>query len=204
MSLGNLLRWLASYKRPLFACVAVCVTLGSVALYAYFIRTLPPLPRAENLLEVAKGKFDIEITLTFDAEADKAFLLEPTSVEVSLEGEPILQETQNFRAGHPVVAENVPGVKVGDNDFHVAVYSGDAARNLTNAADSESDAFSLGFDQPSDEEDYAVARAVRVRILRDGLPIAEQTLWSDPGKPVEGQVLVTVPTKEAHGHTYDH
>jgi len=139
MSLCNLLRWLASYKRPLFACVAVCVTLGSVALYAYFIRTLPPLPRAENLLEVAKGKFDIEITLTFDAEADKAFLLEPTSVEVSLEGEPILQETQNFRAGHPVVAENVPGVKVGDNDFHVAVYSGDAARNLTNAADSESD-----------------------------------------------------------------
>lgn len=204
MSLGNVLRWLASYKRPLFACVAVGVTLGSVALYAYFIKTLPPLPRAENLLEVATGKFDIEITLSFDAEADKAFLLEPTSVEVSLEGESILKESQSFTAGHPVVAENVAGVKIGDNDFHVAVYSGDAARNLTDTPNDDSDTFSLGSDEPSDEEDYAVARAVRVRIFRDGRPIAEQTLWSDPGKPVEGQVLVTVPAEEAHGHTHDH
>ena len=39
----------------------------------------------------------------------------------------------------------------------------------------------------------ARARAVRVRILRDGNPLADETLWSEPGEVVQGAVLVHVP-----------
>ena len=38
-----------------------------------------------------------------------------------------------------------------------------------------------------------VARALRLRVLRDGDPIADSTLWSAPGAPCEGVVEVKVP-----------
>lgn len=208
MSIGKflrwLLRWLTSYKRPLFAMVVVGVTLGSVVLYTSFIQSLPPLPRAENLLEVATGKFDVEITLTFDAKPDTAFVLEPTSVLLTLEGKTLLQATEPFRAGRPVLVENVSNVKVGENEFTVAVYAGDAARHSFDSQDAEPDPFSIGSEADEDADDFAVTRAVRIRILRDGEAIAEETLWSDPGKQVEGQVSVTVPPAVTDEHGHDH
>ncbi len=38
-----------------------------------------------------------------------------------------------------------------------------------------------------------IARAIRVRILRDGQPLTDETLWSEPGDVVEGAVVVEVP-----------
>lgn len=185
MSAGSVLSWLSSFKRPLFACAIVLSILGSVALYAHFVESLPPLPRAGDVLEPAKGKFDVEITLTFDAQADSAFVLEPTSVLVSLGGKELINTSQTFRAGQPVVIQDVPNVKTGENEFWVEVHCGETSDEL-------SDAFSLGNSNSSRNATTPVARAVRVRVFRDGVPVAEQTLWSEPGQPVEGRMTVTV------------
>jgi hypothetical protein len=181
--------------RPFFALIVVLTTLGSVALYCYFVETLPARPSSEDVLLVAEGKFNVEITLTFDANADTAFVIDPTSVLVSLEGRNLINSSEAFTAGRPVIAEDVAAVKVGPNEFWVEVHAGDAA-------DEGRDSFSIGLDETAGEEKVAVARAVRVRILRDGIPIAEQTLWSEPGEPVEGKVSVVVPADEIPSHDH--
>jgi hypothetical protein len=39
-------------------------------------------------------------------------------------------------------------------------------------------------------------------VYRDGNPIADQTLWSDPGLPVRGAVRVEIPQDGAeHSHS---
>jgi hypothetical protein len=181
--------------RPFFALIVVLTTLGLAALYSYFVETLPTRPNSENVLLVAEGKFDVEITLTFDANADTAFVIDPTSVLVRLEGKDLINSSKAFTAGRPVIAKDVADVKVGPNEFWVEVHAGDTT-------DEGADAFAIELDEPTGEENVAVARAVRVRILRDGIPIAEQTLWSEPGQPVEGKVSVVVPVAEVPDHDH--
>jgi hypothetical protein len=63
-------------------------------------------------------------------------------------------------------AEDVPNIAVGRNAFFIHAIP--------------------------DEQQASRPSAVQVRILRDNEVIAENTLWAEPNRPVDGEVLVEV------------
>jgi hypothetical protein len=118
----------------------------------------------------AAGIFTVEVTLTFAAGPDP-FALDlddAPALVVSFRGRDLLRRTEEIPAGQPIRIESVEGLVAGANEFYVAA---------TPTA-----------------QDAAVARAIRVRILRDGATVAEQSLWSAPGESVNGIVVVDVDT----------
>jgi hypothetical protein len=153
--------------RPLLALVVVGVILGGLQLYMMF---RPQSRRGAFRPEVtAAGRFDVEVTLTFDAGPD-AFALDTTSAPsllVQLRGRDVLRRTEPIGAGSQIVAESVAGIVVGANEFFVQA-------------------------TPQDTTALA-ARAVRVRVLRDGHPLSDASLWSEPGDVVQGSIVVDVP-----------
>ena len=114
-------------------------------------------------------RFSVEVTLTFDAGPD-AFALnlsDAPSVLVQLRGTDLLRRQDAVAAGDQLLIEDVSGIVTGNNEFFVQV----TPRDLTSP----------------------VARAVRVRVLRDEMALADETLWSEPGEVVRGAVVVAVP-----------
>lgn len=161
--------------RPLFALVTALLILGIVQAFVTFQAGIRA-PRSVTTIEhVAQGKFSVDVTLTFDAAADE-FSLEPAAVVVLHHGKEILLHKEPVPAGQSLVAADVPDVVAGRNEFYVK------------AAPAESDA--------------GASHAVRVRILRDGLPVADETLWSAPGEPVEGTVMIDVPEHADSEHEH--
>jgi hypothetical protein len=162
--------------RPILAFVVATTILGGLAFYMS-VRRSGAAGAPVRIIEIAPGRFDVELTLTFDAGPDP-FALDagdPPSLVVMLVGKEILRETATVKSGHPRVVEDVPGVATGTNEFFVRA-------------------------TPADGSAPAV-RAIRVRILRDGHPISAQSLWSEPGQPVEGVVRVKVEaTLDEHDH----
>ena len=154
--------------RPLLALSVASLILGGLWLYMTF-RPQPALAIAEPET-AAEGRVDIELTLTFDAGPD-AFALDVTDAPtllVQLRGKDVLRRTDPILAGAQLRVEAVSGLVTGINEFFVQATPQDTAA--------------------------PVARAVRVRILRNGYPMAEQTLWSEPGELVQGVVVVEIPT----------
>ena len=162
--------------RPLAAILLAVLILGSVKAYMLFERSLPPPMVVSTVQQSAAGKFSVDVTLTFDAAADE-FALEPLSVVIELQGQELFRSREPVPADRPIVLEDVPRVVEGRNSFFLKVTPADS--------------------------DFNSERAVRVRVLRDGEPVSEQTLWSEPGGVVEGIVNVDVqPThvSELHQH----
>jgi hypothetical protein len=155
--------------RPIAAILLAVLILGSVKAYTLFERSLPPPIDISTVQQSATGKFSVDVTLTFDAAADD-FALEPLAVVIELQGHELFRSLEPVPAGRPIVVEEVPGVVEGRNSFFLKV-------------------------TPT-ESDFTSQRAVRVRVLRDGMPIAEETLWSEPGAVVEG--IVNVDVEPAH------
>lgn len=152
--------------RPILALLVVATLLGGLQTYMW----LRPRPaRSVAAFEpTAAGIFEVEITLTFAAGPDP-FALDlgdAPSLLVTFRGRDLLRMTEKVPAGEPIRIEEVDGVVAGANEFFVAA---------TPTA-----------------QDATVARAIRVRILRDGSTVAEQSLWSDPGESVDGVVVVHV------------
>ena len=122
------------------------------------------------------------LVLVLGKGADQAddFALEPASVLVRLGGRDLLRRADRVPAGTALVIDDVPGIVEGRNEFYVQVTGSEQARSG--------------------------ARAVRVRVLRDGRPMdrAEQTLWSAPGERVEGVVVLDVPKRGSAEEPHDH
>jgi hypothetical protein len=153
--------------RPLLAFAVVIVILGGLQLYMTF---RPQARREAARAEVqAAGQFAVEITLTFDAGPDEFALdvSDAPSLFVQLRGHDLLRRSDPIEAGSQINVESVDGIVVGANEFFVQATPQDTTAN--------------------------VARAVRVRILRDGQPLADDTLWAEPGDVVQGAVVVDVP-----------
>lgn len=153
--------------RPMLAVLISATILGSVWLYlrSESRRTITP---AMSPLQVAAGQFDLDITLSFDAGPDRFALdaAQTPSLIVEHLGEAILKRTDMISAGTPVRVEAVPQIQPGKNSFFVRC-------------------------TPSESE-TPVARALRIRVWRDGTPVADSTLWSAPGAPCEGVVEVEI------------
>ena len=159
--------------RPLLALLLCATIFGAVGGYLRFLHGVQAGAAAQAKIAIpeerASGKFSLEIALTFDAGGDDAFALEAaqsTSVLVQMRGRDLLRLEETVAAGTPVAVEDVQGIVAGANEFYVDV-------------------------RPSAEA-LAAAHAVRVRVLRDGNPLAEQILWSEPGLPVRGTVRIEI------------
>jgi hypothetical protein len=166
--------------RPLLALLLSLTIFGAVAGYLSFARHLQEQTTRQHddrPAPVAQGKFSVEITLSFDAGAQTAFSLDPTqaaALRVVFQGRDLLQLESPVAAG-TVRVEDVPGIAAGANEFFIEA-------------------------QPAALESQ-IARAVRVRVFRDENPVADQTLWSEPGLPVRGTVRIDVPESPSHDHT---
>ncbi len=153
--------------RPLLALLLAGLILGGMQLYT----TLRPAPqRSEIAVRFAEGRFTLEVTLTFDAGPDPfAFETENApALLVTFEGRELLRRTEPVPAGETVRIESIEGIvsgsgRRGRNEFFVEAVPQDSAGGLS--------------------------RAVRLRLLRDEQPIAEHSLWSDPGEPVRGTLV---------------
>lgn len=152
-------------RRPLFVLAIALVTLGSVQALSMFQASLPPAPSFQGIEALATGAFTLDITPTFDCQRD-AFGQDPTSVLVRLQTRDLLRREEACPAGIPLKIPDVTGVAVGKNSFYVRLSAAD--------------------------ESWDVERAARIRVYRDGALVAEKTIWSAPGEPVEGVMEIEV------------
>lgn len=162
--------------RPLLALLLSAAILLGVRAYLQFAVSLrrPVVSVVEET--AATGIFSAEITLTFDAAPDE-FSLEPIALVLKQQDRVLLERHDLVRAGEPLVIDNLAGIVTGRNEFYFECIPSPA-------------------DQP-------LARAVRVRLLRDGVEVADTTLWAPPGQTPRGRIVLDVPaaaTKDHHDH----
>ena len=152
--------------RPLSAIAVVILILGGVQFY---MSQRPTVVRQDADEEVqAGGEFSLDITLTFDAGPD-AFALDVNdapSLLVLFRGNELIRETELVSAGEVVTVEKIDNVVNGQNEFFVQA-------------------------SPADS-DSLLARALRIRILRDERVVSETTLWSEPGETIHGTLLLEI------------
>lgn len=172
--------------RPVYAVLVWVVILGGLWVYTeardYFDR---PSSNAEPILP-APGKYELELTPTFDAitsvdEFSVDLTPRPTLL-ATLNGREIIRFTDKAPAGVAKTfswdTNKVP-MNIGPNGVYLELAA-----------------------PPAEAE---VRRGVRVQVLRDGESIADQMLWSQPGGPVLGRIVLDVPEKpgakdEEHAH----
>ena len=160
--------------RPLLAIIVVFAILGG--LQGYLSSRPTPKTWSEPEQQKARGKFEIKITLTFDAGPDPFSFdaTEAPSLLAQFKGEPILKRTDEIASG-TIVESEISSIVAGQNEFFISV-------------------------SPKNSDTYA-ARAIRVQITRDSPLIAEKSIWSEPGGPVGGTVLIDVdPRKVDQSH----
>jgi hypothetical protein len=150
--------------RPILAIVISAGILLGVHSYLRLAQSLRGKPAAEEE-SAASGKYSADITLTFDAQADE-FALEPVSLFFKRQDQVLLKREGFIPAGEPLAVENIPGIVEGENEFY--------------------------FECVPKEDGKQLARAVRVRLFHDGAPVAEQTLWAEPGMVPHGAVVLKV------------
>lgn len=153
--------------RPLLVLI---LTVGLLAGTKWFLAlsATDALANAEIVLIPAPGEYSVDLTLSFDAGPDEFSLDvdDAPSLIVQLNGEEVLKRTDTVSASDsPVVLENVSGVVVGTNEFYL---------------------------QASPSELGIISTCIRVRVLRDGAMVAEDTLWSEPGEAIQGVVRMEV------------
>lgn len=154
--------------RILLAAAVSLSILGAIYLFLDQQQKRPRPQRSIVAPQAAGGQFQIELVPMFDAGPD-AFALDTqgaAAIVVELQGQTLLNRTQVTPRGQPVVIENVNGLVVGPNELFVRA----------TAADS----------------DPTAIRAIRVRVTRDEMVVAEAWLSSEPGTPAEGTVSLTL------------
>lgn len=130
---------------------------------------------AEAAIETvpAAGKFSVDVTLSFTAAAVDPFAVATEAggraplLKVRLNGQELLNAASAPPAGEPILIDDAAGVVVGTNEFLIEA------------------------DPPLAEANRA--HAVRLRVLRDGRPIAEKTAWSEPGARLVARFELDVP-----------
>lgn len=168
--------------RLLAAAMVSALILGGLGL---FIERRDPRADADIAYQAdraAEGQFSLDVTLSFSPAAEDPFALVTKGAEkkpgvlVQLNGRQVLATSEPVPAGELIAIPDVSGVVLGDNEILVEA------------------------DPPLDDANRA--HAVRVRVLRDGRPIAEQTSWSEPGTRLVARMRLNVPAPrqpaEAH------
>lgn len=160
--------------RPLLAASVAVVVLGGMKLYIDSAQ--PKLrPQLIQLPKAADGVFSLDVTLTFAAGPDPFALdlADAPSLLIQLQGRDLMRKAEIVSAGEKLTVDGIEDIVQGANEFYV---------------------------QATPQASNAVSRAIRIRVLRDNVAIAEQTLWSAPGEPVQGAVIVDVPANNDDLH----
>jgi len=159
--------------RLIAAAAISTIILGGLTLFMERRERLSGEGTAVAQTTAATGKFSVDLTLSFTAAAADPFAVaaevggrQPV-LKVQLNGQQLLSATTAPPAGELIQIADPRGIVVGKNEFLVEA------------------------DPPLDEANRA--HAVRLRVLRDGAPIAEQTVWSEPGARLVARFEVVVP-----------
>ena len=159
------------------------VFVGGLGFYMHHrdVSALTSRPDVET--QAAKGHYAMEITTTFAVEPDP-FALKLDSEEkqpallVRLVDQEILRVNDRLEAGTPIRLEPLSGLVEGLNEIYL-----EASPPL---------------------EQTGKSHAVRVKILRDGQTVAEETFWSQPGGKVADtmgfELLASQAMESDHGH----
>lgn len=156
------------------------VLVGGLSLYMRHRDAHTPVAGAGVTLNLAEGRYALEVTPTFAAESDPFALASDTgdspAVAVRMRGREIVRAGDAIRPGVPIRVDDVQGFVAGDNEVLVEA------------------------SPPSDDAERR--HFVHVRILRDGLPVAEETFWSEGGARVSGALRFSLRegTEDEHGH----
>jgi hypothetical protein len=161
--------------RIVIAAALAIVILGGLKVYIT-LRERLTTAAPQIVTHTATGKYDVEVTLSFDAGPNE-FSLNPDeapALVVGLGARELLRRTDPVPAG-AVTIENVEGLAVGANELFVSAWPRDGASTAP--------------------------RAARVRVFQDGRLLAERTLWSEPGQPVRGPIPITIgPAPKLNSH----
>lgn len=161
--------------RPLIALVGSALILLGVHFYLRFAASLRHQPAAVVTDTAATGVYSADITLTFDAQADE-FSLEPISLVFRHQTKELLKRTDLVAAGDPLMIRNIDGIIEGPNEFYLEVVPRDDGKQL--------------------------AKATRVRLFRDGVVVADTTLWSEPGQVPRGRITLEVTPAQEGSHDH--
>jgi hypothetical protein len=140
-------------------------------------------PARKYAAHTAAGIFAVEVVASFDSVPDPFALTaggqKAAAIAVRVNGVEALRKVDGVRAGEALRAEPVPGVVVGRNELF------------------------LEANPPQDL--ISRTHALRVRVLRDGRPVAERTFWTDPGTPLAAAFPLDVPAatgpeEDRHDH----
>ncbi len=168
--------------RPILAVVLCVVILGGTWSYIQFLGTLSV---GRNIVEEvdSESSYTLEITSTFNAASDD---FQQSGLVIEFRGK-ILYESDELAAGVTRRIENVEGVKLGLNDFFVAVCPAEQVSNVASE-------FSL--DNPNTEtqpvNQSAIARAIQVKILEGETVLSSETVWSSAPGVVSALVSLNV------------
>ncbi len=169
--------------RPILAAVISFAILGGLWVYTQ-VRplTVAPLPAAIPEATAA-ARYAMDVTMTFSAEPDPFALTvdadqRPAALLVRFNGQELLRVTERLSAGDPITVDPLPGAVVGRNELFL-----EAAPPIKQGNR---------------------AHAVRIRILRDGVPFAEETFWSEPGTRLSASFPFTITDPPAATTPKDH
>ena len=158
-------------KRPLLVLGLALGILGTLAIYARFLASLPTVePAHDRLVQPAAAKFSLEITCSCPVEADAFSLDSASGVSVRFLGKEIVSR-ERHAGTEPLVVNDLPGIESGNCTFSVRAIP--AAGNIG---------------RPN---------ALRLKLLGNGEAIAEQTIWSRSEEPIVGELVLKVPKENA-------
>lgn len=143
--------------------------------------SLPEGPAQVAERKVLTGEYVLEITPGFSMEKDPFALVlddtpQPPGLEVRLNGQAILVDSGEIVRGKVIRITKGLAPTVGFNEFYVQA-------------------------SPPMSEIH-LDHCIRVRLMENGVPVADRTIWGSRGAVVAGTVGFTLvsPKEDAHGH----
>lgn len=198
-----------SYLRPAIALMIPIGLFGVVFGYSSFVASLPVITHPDFTQLQAEGKYQIELTLTFTAQPDwgdyenRSFYLMTSghaslaSGDASSDGDrTIVSSKKSIPPGEPLLFDVAGKVVQGTNQFDLFVGVPDDSLASPGGDDFGEAGFDLYETEPGAGATIQQQRAVRVRVLKDGVALSETTLWSEPGQPIRDSFTLVIPSEE--------
>jgi hypothetical protein len=145
-----------------WAAVIWVVFAGGLMIYMLQRGSAAQTPANEIFVETAKGVYTLVVTTTFAAQPDPFALTAgdeaPAALQIRMGSRVLLHKTDDIMPGRPMPVTIDEGLVEGTNELFIEA------------------------SPPVDSVDRA--QAVRLQLLRDGLTVAQDTFWADPGEKI--------------------
>ena len=148
--------------RPVLTILFAVVLMSGIFAYTQFAERVRPEP-VQYQADFSDSKYVVRLNRTFDCAGNPEFGLE-NSLVILFKDQKIAR-TEAVPASEKIEFE-LPEVEIGRNSIFVEAY-------VPNQFDS--------FDEPTFDSFDVRSAAMQIELLRDGVVIAEQTFWIEPG-----------------------